>query len=388
MSGCRVGDDVERCRGDRPAAAPRALPGDLPRVLAGKKFVFFTGKGGQGKTSVACATALALADGGRKTLLVSTDPASNLGQALGLADGGLAGVSAAVGAPSSVCGNLWAANVDPEKAAAAYRKKALRALMARGADDDELDRAEEGLAGQCTVEIAAFDAFAGVLARPDAAYDVVVFDTAPTGHTLRLLGLAWEWTAFFGKSPTGASCLGPVEALAAQAETFAAARAALADGARTALLLVARPESSALAEAARTAGELAALDVAPAGLVLNGVLETPGDDAVAKAFAAKQRAALSPESPKIYESSRPWRSRPSTSSASARCARSSAARRRRPRRRNPSRPRRRTRSRPSSTSSRGARRRSSCSWARAASARRRSRRPSASASRRAACGRT
>ena len=99
MSGCRVGDDVERCRGDRPAAAPRALPGDLPRVLAGKKFVFFTGKGGQGKTSVACATALALADGGKKTLLVSTDPASNLGQALGLADGGLAGVAAAVGAP-------------------------------------------------------------------------------------------------------------------------------------------------------------------------------------------------------------------------------------------------------------------------------------------------
>ncbi|KAK7254116.1 Anion-transporting ATPase [Aureococcus anophagefferens] len=277
MSGCRVGDDVERCRGDRPAAAPRALPGDLPRVLAGKKFVFFTGKGGQGKTSVACATALALADGGRKTLLVSTDPASNLGQALGLADGGLAGVSAAVGAPSSVCGNLWAAN-----AAAAYRKKALRALMARGADDDELDRAEEGLAGQCTVEIAAFDAFAGVLARPDAAYDVVVFDTAPTGHTLRLLGLAWEWTAFFGKSPTGASCLGPVEALAAQAETFAAARAALADGARTALLLVARPESSALAEAARTPLASSRRRRRQLGSCSTGVLETPGDDALAR----------------------------------------------------------------------------------------------------------
>lgn len=284
-----------------------------------------TGKGGQGKTSVACATAVALADAGLRTLLVSTDPASNLGEALGLLDGGregglavdgLKGVSTDLKSPTLVFDGLCCANVDPETAATTYRAKAVEALRARGGTAEELAKAAEGLAGQCTVEIAAFDAFAGLLAMPGAErrknFDIIVFDTAPTGHTLRLLALAWEWSAFFGHNATGASCLGPVEALAAQRATFDAARAALADTARTLLLLVARPEAAALAEARRTAADLSQLGIRGGRLVLNGLFSLQlqgrradgggggddddvvvrGQDDLAVAWATKQDRAL------------------------------------------------------------------------------------------------
>ncbi|MEO8621363.1 MAG: arsenical pump-driving ATPase [bacterium] len=250
-------------------------------------FLFFTGKGGVGKTSIASATALRLADEGRTVLLVSTDPASNLDDVFGMQVG-----TAATPVPG-VAG-LSVMNIDPEAAAAAYRERMVgpyRGILPATA----VHSMEEQLSGACTVEIAAFNEFTGLLAERDvvARYDHIVFDTAPTGHTLRLLTLPSAWTEFMATNSTGTSCLGPLAGLEAQRAQYVSTVEALADGARTTLVLVSRPDDSALREAARAAGELSALGITNQRLILNGAFTAPpGDDVVAAAFAARQTAAL------------------------------------------------------------------------------------------------
>lgn len=249
--------------------------------------LFFTGKGGVGKTSTSCAVAVALADRGKSVLLVSTDPASNLDEVF---------ATSLRNAPlviSSVPG-LHAMNVDPEAAAAAYRERVLgpyRSLLPA----DAVASIEEQLAGACTVEIAAFDEFAKLIgdAQVAACYDHIVFDTAPTGHTLRLLSLPAAWTGFFGASVAGTSCVGPLQGMAAQREIYATAVATLADAAVTTMTLVSRPERSALQEAERTSVELAELGVRNQVLLLNAVFEPIGKgDPVALQMQRIQAAAL------------------------------------------------------------------------------------------------
>jgi arsenite-transporting ATPase len=238
--------------------------GGLPFLAAPPRHLFFTGKGGVGKTSLACASAVELADNGRRVLIVSTDPASNLDTVLTVRLGS---------APTEVPGvpGLLGMNIDPEVAAHAYRERALAPY--RGAlPDDELARMEEQLRGACTVEVAAFDEFAALLG-PESAADIdhIVFDTAPSGHTLRLLQLPAAWTAFLATSTTGASCLGPLAGLKTQQSRYQEAMTALADRRRTIVVLVARPEWVALLEAERTRSELAALGITNQHLVINGV---------------------------------------------------------------------------------------------------------------------
>lgn len=249
--------------------------------------LFFTGKGGVGKTSTSCAVAVTLADRGRAVLLVSTDPASNVDEVFDTRLGNRP-------TPVAVVPGLHALNVDPEAAAADYRERVVgpyRGILPPAA----VASIEEQLAGACTVEIAAFDEFAKLLGDPaiTAAYDHIVFDTAPTGHTLRLLSLPSAWTGFIENSTAGTSCLGPLQGMMAQRELYAAAVKALADGATTTLALVSRPESSALAEAARTSRELSELGVNNQTLVLNGVFEASDRaDPVAMAMARRGREAL------------------------------------------------------------------------------------------------
>ncbi len=259
----------------------RALLEPATRVL------FFTGKGGMGKTTLACASAVALAERGRRVLLVSTDPASNLDEVLGteLSD-----------APRPVAGvpGLDAANVDPEAAAREYRERLVGPY--RGVLPDAAVRSmEESLSGACTVEIAAFDAFTSLLAEDDAtrAYDNIIFDTAPTGHTLRLLSLPAAWTEFIDQNTTGTSCLGPLAGLERQRALYAESVATLTDPGRTTLVLVARPEPSALAEAARTSAELAGAGMRRQVLALNGVFSpADDDDPTARTLAGQQAEAL------------------------------------------------------------------------------------------------
>ena len=255
------------------------------------RHLFFTGKGGVGKTSIACAVSLALADSAKTVLLVSTDPASNLDEMLGLP---------LTDRPSPVPGaqGLWAMNIDPNKAAEAYRSRVITQM-----DDDattaERDEVREQLSGACTTEIAAFDEFVGLLAGDEAGYDHIVFDTAPTGHTLRLLSLPKAWTGFLADNDRGATCLGPHSGLKMREERFKAALAALSDPHMTAIVLVTRPEKSAIAEAARTSAELSALGLLNQRLVANGVFHaTLKDDPVAQSIELTGQQALS-EMPEV-----------------------------------------------------------------------------------------
>jgi len=269
----------------------QAMDTPTPSLLPGfarpaTRFVFFTGKGGVGKTSLSAATALALADAGRRVLLVSTDAASNLDEMLGVP---LRNQPVPVpGAPG-----LEVLNIDPDAAAEAYRLRVL-AQLGPQAPDDERQTVREQLSGACTTEIAAFDEFAALLAGPgDGGHDHVVFDTAPTGHTLRLLSLPKAWSGFLAGNDRGASCLGPHSGLKMQEARFNAALAALGDAARTTVVLVTRPDPRPMQEAARTAQELRLLGLANQRLAINGVFHASRpDDATARALEALGRQAM------------------------------------------------------------------------------------------------
>lgn len=250
-------------------------------------FLFFTGKGGVGKTSLACATAINLADQGRRVLLVSTDPASNVAQVFEQT------IGHDVTPISSVSG-LSAIEVDPLAAAEAYRRRIVdpvRDVLPEGV----VAGIEEQLSGACTTEIAAFDEFTGLLTdvqlRQD--YDHIVFDTAPTGHTIRMLQLPGAWSTFLENSPDGASCLGPLAGLEKQQSQYRDAVSALADSKQTRMILVARAQASALKEVSRTHDELATLGLFRQYLVINGILpktEAEQDGLAAAVYKREQNA--------------------------------------------------------------------------------------------------
>lgn len=251
--------------------------------------LFFTGKGGVGKTSMACASAIQLADRGLRVLLVSTDPASNLDEVLGTSLGSQ---------PTAIesVPNLYAMNIDPETAAREYRERMVAPY--RGVlPDAAVASMEEQFSGSCTLEIAAFDEFANLLGDADAtsSFDHVIFDTAPTGHTLRLLTLPSAWSGFMETNTSGTSCLGPLAGLQAQQAIYKQTVRALADAATTTLVLVTRPEPSAFREVQRTSEELRTLGVSNQQLIVNGVFQSidqPSDDAIAVAMQTRGEQAV------------------------------------------------------------------------------------------------
>ena len=254
---------------------------DLP------KFVFFTGKGGVGKTSLACATSLSLVDAGHQVLLVSTDPASNVGQVFETSIGNKI-------TPIDNVSGLDAIEINPEQAAAVYRERIVGPM--RGIlPPDALRSIEEQLSGACTTEIAAFDEFTALLTDNDllARYDHVVFDTAPTGHTIRMLKLPGAWSGFLQAGKGDASCLGPLAGLEKQRTRYATAVDRLSDAASTRLILVARPRKSALNEVARTSKELADIGIENQALAINGMMpQETGGDPLAEALLQRDKDAL------------------------------------------------------------------------------------------------
>ncbi len=251
------------------------------------KFLFFTGKGGVGKTSVASALSLVLAKKKQKVLLISTDPASNLQDVFG---------QTLTNKPSLIQGttHLYALNLDPVQAAAEYKERVIAPYQGK-MPQAVLASMEEQMSGACTVEIAAFNQFSSLLTdhKLSEEYDVIVFDTAPTGHTLRLLSLPIAWSGFLEDNRNGASCLGPLSGLESQKQMYHAAVEVLSDKSQTTMLLVSRPEAGPLKEAARASQELGDIGIANQQVIINGLFESLAlTDLYAKALFERQQKAL------------------------------------------------------------------------------------------------
>jgi arsenite/tail-anchored protein-transporting ATPase len=231
------------------------------------KYLFFTGKGGVGKTSLACATAVEMADSGKVVLLVSTDPASNLKDVLE------SPVDENIN-PIQGINNLFAINIDPENSAEEYRNRVTRPLEGI-ASKEEIKKIREDLSGACTTEIASFDEFSRFVSgeTEGTKFDVIIFDTAPTGHTLRLLELPAAWSSFTDENPDGASCLGPTSALKSGKERYHIVVNRLRDATLTSFYIVARADKASLKEASRTSTELKELGMSNQLLYINGVFK-------------------------------------------------------------------------------------------------------------------
>jgi arsenite-transporting ATPase len=213
---------------------------------------------------MACATAIHHATEGKKTLIVTTDPASNLADVFEQEIGHKI-------TPIKVIDNLHAMEIDPDEATKEYKERIIgpfREIM----PEDVIASLEENLNGPCTTEMASFDRFIDFMEGDE--YDVIVFDTAPTGHTIRLLELPVDWSKHIEESAKGSgqTCLGPVQSIQDSKEKYDSATALLKDQTRTTFIFVMRPEELSLYETLRASKELETIGIKSGEIIINGIL--------------------------------------------------------------------------------------------------------------------
>ncbi|WP_160673583.1 arsenical pump-driving ATPase [Clostridium sp. C8-1-8] len=249
------------------------------------KFIFFTGKGGVGKTSTACATAVTLADNGNKVLIVSTDPASNLQDVFNI---NLSSVHQQV----ETAPNLFVVNLNPEEAARKYKESIVGPYRGK-LPDVVIAEMEEKLSGSCTLEVSAFNEFSDYITNDEIQkkYDYIIFDTAPTGHTLRLLELPAAWNKYVNEQDTENLSVGQLSGLQSRREDCKKAVDTLSDPNMTKMILVSRAENIPLLETARALKELEELEISNFTIVINGLVNS-GNDSISDNFYKKQQIAL------------------------------------------------------------------------------------------------
>jgi arsenite-transporting ATPase len=241
------------------------------------KFIFFSGKGGVGKTSMACTTGIYYADLGKRTLIVTTDPAANLSdvfeQEIGHKITKINGIE-----------NLFAMEIDSDEATKEYKERSL-APMREFFDEEMLRIAEEQLSGPCTEEMASFDKFIDFM--DEDSFDVIIFDTAPTGHTIRLLELPVDWSRHIEESSKGSgqTCMGPVALIQDNKKKYDKAIGKLRNKEKTDFIFVMQPEQTSLDETIRSSNELKEIGIETGKIIINGLI--PKEEAINHFFKSR-----------------------------------------------------------------------------------------------------
>ncbi|KJS88211.1 MAG: arsenic ABC transporter ATPase [Peptococcaceae bacterium BICA1-8] len=225
-----------------------------------QKNIFFSGKGGVGKTSIACVTAVHTAQKGFKTLLLTTDPAAHIGNVLG------ENVGDEITKINNI-ENLFGVKIDPKKTAQEYKNKILKEAQNKF-DTNTIKAMQEELDSPCTEEMASFQKFINYASLNE--FDVIVVDTAPTGHTLRLLELPMDWSKQI-QLKTGIQTEISAEDKK-EKEKFDAVIEMMKDSAKTTFSFVMYPERTPIIEAHRASQELLSLGIETQLVIANLII--------------------------------------------------------------------------------------------------------------------
>ena len=264
--------------------------------LFDREVLFFGGKGGVGKTTCAAAAALAASRLGRKVLLVSTDPAHSTSDIFERPIGP---------EPVPLSTNLWGLEIDAATESVRYVaevKERVRQLFGHSILKEAYKQIDLAASMPGAEEVALFDRMGGLIRGEDTRFDLVIFDTAPTGHTLRLIRMPELMDAWIKALTQSRRAMLGIEgdvatdpiltSLRDRFDRLQTMRARLMSGRTTAFVLVLIPERLPIEETARAAAQLDETGVKVGGVIVNRVLPTETTDAFLQARRQQEQVYL------------------------------------------------------------------------------------------------